>query len=194
MARAGLDTTAVLLKAAELADEAGFDALTLGELAKRLHVRAPSLYNHVDSLPALKQQLAIHAIDRLQERLAAAAEGKTGDEAVRVLGEAYVGFVRQHPGLYAATVRAAGQDEALRAAQRRVLDVVIGVLEPYGLEAEDALHTVRGLRSILHGFASIESMGGFGMPLDLDSSFRRLIDTFLAGLHVLASGQASGNG
>ena len=43
---------------------------------------------------------------------------------------------------------------------------------------------IRGFRSILHGFASIESSGGFGLPLDLDVSFKMLVDTFLAGVHA----------
>jgi hypothetical protein len=34
----------------------------------------------------------------------------------------------------------------------------------------------------VHGFASLEAAGGFGMPLDRDESFRRLIATFVAGL------------
>lgn len=32
-----------------------------------------------------------------------AAKGKCTDEAIHALGEAYVAFVRKHPGLYEAT-------------------------------------------------------------------------------------------
>jgi hypothetical protein len=50
---------------------------------------------------------------------------------------------------------------------------------------EAALHAIRGLRSVLHGFASLEQKGGFGLPLDLDVSFRLLVDAFLTGLHTV---------
>ena len=45
-----------------------------------------------------------------------------------------------------------------------------------------AIHAVRGLRSIVHGFATLELAGGFVMPLDCDESFCRLMQAFLAGL------------
>jgi hypothetical protein len=51
------------------------------------------------------------------------------------------------------------------------------------LEEEAALHVARGLRSIFHGFSSIEQRGGFGLPLDIDLSYRMLIDTYLEGVY-----------
>src|SRR6266567_4569941 len=51
-----------------------------------------------------------------------------------------------------------------------------------GLNHEDAIHAIRGLRSIVHGFISLEVAGGFGMPVDLDASFHWLIDAFVTGL------------
>jgi hypothetical protein len=53
------------------------------------------------------------------------------------------------------------------------------------LEQEEAVHVIRGLRSMAHGFATIERSGGFGIPIDLDESYRRLIDAYLSGLHAL---------
>ena len=49
MPRAGLGTAAVVAAGADLADEVGFAALTMGRLAERLGVRTPSLYKHVES-------------------------------------------------------------------------------------------------------------------------------------------------
>ena len=58
----------------------------------------------------------------------------------------------------------------------------MAVMASFGLEGGDAVHAVRGLRSVVHGFATLEISGGFGMPLDLDESFVRLVDLFIAGL------------
>ncbi|WP_134703436.1 TetR/AcrR family transcriptional regulator [Ammoniphilus sp. YIM 78166] len=183
--RMGLDLTGLLQTAAELVDEQGIDSLSLGELAKKLNIRTPSLYNHIDGLPDLRQKLALHGLHKLYDRMSEAVRDVTGDEAVRSLSYAYVNFARQHPGLYDATFRAPrSADPELQAAQRRVVEIVVDVLAAYGLKDELALHMVRGLRSLLHGFAAIEQAGGFGLPLDLDISFRLLVDTFLAGVHA----------
>jgi hypothetical protein len=56
------------------------------------------------------------------------------------------------------------------------------VLAPYRLSEEEAIHAIRGLRSIVHGFLSLEVAGGFGMPVDLDASFHWLINLYIAGL------------
>jgi hypothetical protein len=50
------------------------------------------------------------------------------------------------------------------------------------LEEDEAIHALRGLRSLVHGFATLEISGGFGIPLDLDESFSRLVDLFITGL------------
>jgi len=41
---------------------------------------------------------------------------------------------------------------------------------------------VRVVRSALHGFVALELNGGFGMSLDLDESFDRLVDVLARGL------------
>ncbi|HZG84579.1 TetR/AcrR family transcriptional regulator [Paenibacillus sp.] len=185
--RAGLDMQTIVKTAADVADEQGWEQVSLGELAKRLNVRTPSLYNHIEGLPALRQRLAIHGLGRLLERMTAAAVGRSGDEAVMAMSEAYLAFARAHPGLYEATFRAPKPDDPeFGRAQSAVVELVLQVLRPYGLSDAATLHTIRGLRSILHGFASIERSGGFGMPLDTDESFRLLLGTFLAGVHAAA--------
>ncbi|WP_312115125.1 TetR/AcrR family transcriptional regulator [Brevibacillus reuszeri] len=185
MPRMGLDFSTVVSAAAVLADEKGMDGISLGELAQRLNVRTPSLYNHVDSLEALKQSLAIYGLNRLYEKLQVSADGLLGDAAVYAMSDAYISFARNHPGLYDATFRApVTSDPELHHAQQQVVGLVAQTLHVYDLQGDHALHTIRGFRSILHGFASIESSGGFGLPLDLDVSFRMLVDTFLAGIHA----------
>ena len=53
--RAGVDRARVVEVAAKLADEVGLEALTLAQVAARLNVKLPSLYNHVDGLPGLRR-------------------------------------------------------------------------------------------------------------------------------------------
>ena len=185
MPRAGLDRAGVVRAAAAVADEVGLDNLTLARIAERLNVRAPSLYNHVAGLDDLRRGLAAFGARELAARLGRAAVGKAGDEAVAAVADAYRAFARARPGLYAALQRAPDQDDedAVRAAHD-VVAIVVAVLGAYGLGGEDVLHAVRGFRSLLHGFVALETTGGFGLPLDLDESFRRLVATFTAGLRA----------
>ncbi len=183
--RAGLDRASIVDAAAALADAAaeGLDELTLAALAARLGVRTPSLYNHIAGLPGLRRELALEGTRELGRRIGRAAIGKASDEAVTTMAEAYRAFVKERPGLYAASVRAPDPADAdLQAAAREVVDVILTVLAPYGLRDDEALHAVRGLRALAHGFATLEAAGGFGLPLDRDESFRRLVATFVEGL------------
>jgi hypothetical protein len=144
------------------------------------------LYNHINGLAGLRTLLAIHGLEQLYEAMSAAAEDVEGEAAVHAMSQAYVSFTRQHPGLYETTLRAPEQgDTALEAAAQKILSLIIKVLSTFDLDEEGILHAVRGLRSILHGFSALESQGGFGMPLDLNVSFTRLIRTYIAGIRCM---------
>ena len=185
--RAGLNRAAVVEAAAALADEGGLENLSLADLAGRLGVRKPSLYNHVAGIGDLKQGLALVGLRELGRRLSRAAAGKAGDEGLFALAEAYRRFVKQRPGLYEATVRSYRlydpENLELGAAEEEAMGTVLAVLASCGVRGEEeAVHAARGLRSIAHGFATLEEEGGFGMSLDPDESFRRLMRAFAAGL------------
>ncbi|QDQ02194.1 TetR/AcrR family transcriptional regulator [Lysinibacillus fusiformis] len=188
--RIKLDVSIILQKATELVDEYGLDQLSIGLLAEKLEVRPPSLYNHLDGLNGLKQKLAIQGVKKLNETMLQSAVGRSGDDAVRAISKAYIQFVRMHPGLYDASTRFPdANDQELQQAQEAIVQLVVQVLDAYHLQDEMAIHMVRGLRSILHGFTSIEQMGGFGMPLDINQSFSILINTFIEGIHAVASNE-----
>jgi hypothetical protein len=133
----------------------------------------------------LRKKLAIYGLEQLYSALAHAAIGRSGDDAVHAMGKAYVAFARSHPGLYEATLRAPDPlDPDVQRAGHEIVSLTLRVLQVYNLEEETALHAVRGLRSMLHGFASLEQKGGFGLPLDHDMTLRFLIDIFLSGIQM----------
>jgi AcrR family transcriptional regulator len=186
--RIGLDLNTIISVASEIADTEGVDAVTLATLAKKLNIRPPSLYNHIDGLQGLRKSLTLYGIKELQHYLIRAAVGRSGDNAIRAMSEAYITFARKHPGLYEATFLTPDmQDSDIQHASNEVVDVVIQVLNHYDLDNETAIHATRGLRSILHGFASIEQKGGFAIELDINESFRFLIDTYIVGIKKRSS-------
>lgn len=172
----------MVTEAARVADEVGLDRLTLAEVAARLGVRLPSLYKHVAGLDALRVHVAAAACRELAAELSAATVGRAGADALVAMAVAYRGYAQRRPGAYAATLRAPGDDAEHRAAADEVLRVVLAVLAGFGLVEDDAVDAVRGLRSLLHGFVAIENAGGFGLPRDLDRSYRRLVGTYAEGL------------
>jgi AcrR family transcriptional regulator len=182
-AGSSLDQATVIAAAADLADALGLEGLTLAALAARLRIQTPSLYNYVSGLPGLRRDLALVGLRELLARLQRAAVGKAGGDALAAFAHAYRAFAHEHPGIYAATLRAPQDDDpAWIAAGTELVGLVVDVLAGYGLEGEEALHATRGLRSLLHGFVAIEAAGGFGLPLDLDESYDRLVRLFDAGL------------
>lgn len=183
MPRRGLNAAAVTEAAAVLADTDGLEALTLGRLAERLGVSSPALYKHVDGLDGLKRELALLGLRELARRLSRAAAGKSGDTALEAIAHAYRDYGRAHPGVQAAARRAPPQgDEVWSRTGQEVVEIVLAVLTGYGLAGDDALHAVRAFRSLIDGFVILETGGAFGLALDSDESFRRLLRIFTAGL------------
>ncbi|WP_066250902.1 TetR/AcrR family transcriptional regulator [Neobacillus drentensis] len=179
----GLDISFIIEAAGEIADQYGVQEVTLASLAKKIGIRPPSLYNHFDGLPGLRKKLAIYGIDKLYEVMADAAIGVSGTEAVIAVSQAYVNFARKHPGIYEATLLAPDpEDVDVQRAGAKIVDLSVRVLQAYHLEGEHALHAVRGLRSILHGFSALEQKGGFKMALDLNESLLIILKAFLAGI------------
>ena len=70
----------------------------------------------------------------------------------------------------------------MRAAATGAVDVVLAILRGYGLEGDDAIHAARAVRSALHGFVTLETGGGFGIPVDLDESYARMVRALARGL------------
>jgi AcrR family transcriptional regulator len=183
MPRRGLDAARVVDVAATIADADGLMAVTLARVAGELGVRAPSLYNHVDGRDALLRALALRGVRELTAVLRGAAVGRSGADALTAAARAYRAYALAHPGRYAATVHAPQADDAEHvAAASETVDVLFAVLRQWGLEGREAVHAARAFRSAVHGFVVIEAAGGFGIPVDLDASFERLVATIAAGL------------
>jgi AcrR family transcriptional regulator len=183
MPRRGLDSRQVIDAAVSIADSDGLAAVTLARVADSLGVRAPSLYHHVAGHDGLLRAIALRGLSELTACMQAAALGRAGTEALAATANAYRGYAHAHPGRYAATQRAAAAGDAEHEqAGRAAVQVLSAVLRAWQLEDDEMLHAVRVIRSALHGFVSLEADGGFALPLDLDRSFERLIETLAAGL------------
>jgi len=183
MPRMGLDAERVVDAAAGIADAEGLEAVTLARVAGELGVRAPSLYNHVDGRDDVLRAIAVRGVRELTSALRQAAVGRSSADALTAAARAYRAYARAHPGRYAATVAAPTRgDEEHRAAASEAVDVMLAVMRGWDLEGDDAIHAVRAFRSAVHGFVAIEAADGFGMAVDVDASFDRLVASLAGGL------------
>lgn len=183
MPRRGLTEQTVVAAARRIADADGLDAVTIAAVAADLGVRPPSLYNHVGSRGALLDALGAGALEELASAMATAAAGLAGDQALLAVAQAMRAHALAHPGAYAATTRvAADSDARLQAAGAAVMDVVWAVLRGYDLDGDDAVHAARAVRSLVHGFLTLEQAGGFAMAADADASFAWAVGALASGL------------
>ncbi|GAA0902081.1 TetR/AcrR family transcriptional regulator [Streptomyces thermoalcalitolerans] len=179
MARAGLTAERVTVAGAELADEAGFDQVTMSQVARRLGVKDASLYAHVRNLEDLRGRIALLAADEKTLRIAEAIAGRSGKDALVAFAHAWREYAHRHPGRYAATQASIRIDPELAAkapGPRRAVELTYGMLRGYGLAEPDLTDAVRLLRSTFHGFIALEAAGGFAHERSPEQSWIRSLD------------------
>jgi AcrR family transcriptional regulator len=177
MARAGLTPERLARAGAELADEAGFEEVTVSALARRFDVKVASLYSHVRNSHDLKVRIALLALEELADRAAVALAGRAGKDALTALADVYRDYAREHPGRYEAARLRLTPEEAAASAGGRHSRMTRAVLRGYDLTEPDQTHAVRLLGSVFHGYVSLESAGGFAHSApDSQQSWSRILD------------------
>jgi len=179
--KAGITLNDVADAATSIADRHGLEAATLTAVAAHLGIKTPSLYNHVSGLAGLKRLLAMHGAQLLLDEFKDAAGDKQGAEALRAVANADRVFAARHPGLFQSFLPAPrpGEDDELYDAMAQPVYMVAGQGE--------AIHLIRAMWALLHGFLDLEAKGGFGMPVDIDASFDASIDLMIAGIETVAA-------
>jgi AcrR family transcriptional regulator len=177
MVRAGLTAERLARAGAELADEVGFDQVTVSEVARRFDVKVASLYSHVTSSHDLKTRIALLALEELADRGAAALAGRAGKDALTALANVYRDYAREHPGRYAAAQLRLDPETAASSAGPRHAQMTRAVLRGYDLTEPDQTHAVRLLGSVFHGYVTLELAGGFShSDPDSDVTWSRIQD------------------
>ncbi|EPD63963.1 MULTISPECIES: TetR/AcrR family transcriptional regulator [unclassified Streptomyces] len=175
--RAGLTTERVVRAGAELADEVGFDRVTVSEVARRFDVKVASLYSHVKSSQDLKIRIALFALEELAERVADALAGRAGKDALAAYANAYRDYARQHPGRADAARTRLDHETALASAGVRHSEMTRAILRGYDLAEPEQTHAVRLLGGVFQGYVSLEMSGSFSHSApDPEVSWARVLD------------------
>ncbi|GAA2273606.1 TetR-like C-terminal domain-containing protein [Nonomuraea roseoviolacea subsp. roseoviolacea] len=177
MARAGLTAERLTRAAAELADEIGFQNVTVSALARRFGVQPAALYAHVKDIQDLRVRVAALALTELADQAAAALAGRAGKDALTAFANAYRDYAKRHPGRYAACQMELHDETVIVAPARRHAELTRAVLRGYDLPEPAETDAVRMLHGTFHGYVSLETAGGFQRhSRDVDASWSRALD------------------
>lgn len=187
--KAGITLEDIVEAAADIADREGLEAATLTAVADELGIKTPSLYNHVEGLTGMRRLLAIHGSQLLLRTFEEAIGDLKGAEALRSIAKADREFASEHHGLYDSFLPAPKPDEDsdLYEAMAEPVFLVAHVLLDMGIPQGEAIHLIRALRALLHGFVDLEAKEGFGMPVEIDASFDASVELIIAGIEAAAA-------
>lgn len=177
MARAGLTTEKLVVAGAELADEVGFEHVTVSAVARRFDVKVASLYSHLSSSDDLKTRIALLALAEMADRVAAALAGRSGKDALSAAANVYRDYAHEHPGRYAAAQLRLDPATAAASAGPRHAEMTFAILRGYDLPEAEQVHAVRLLGSVFHGYVRMELGGAYDhRQPDTDASWPRILD------------------
>ena len=174
----GLTAEAITDAAFELLVEKGYGNYTVRDIAVRLGVRAASLYNHIDGVESIDQEVGKRAAKMLNETLMQAIDGKEKESAIEALAYAYRSFAQENPELYRAILGlpGLGGNDELRKVGRESFQAFRQITNRYQISRETGVHFSSCYRSALHGFISLMQSGYYAnKSVDAEKSFRFLI-------------------
>lgn len=171
-----LTRTTLVTQAADLSDEIGLDELTITRLGRHVGITAPGVYRHVKDIEDLRAAIGTLAATEVTGELARSTSGLAGPDALAAVAGTLRAWAARHPGRYAALqVAPDPEDEEAQAQAGELIGTIGSAMRVYQLEGDDLTDSVRLLRSLLHGFISLEQGEGFKDPRDLDASFERMV-------------------
>ena len=100
MGRIGVDVDKITETAAKIANEAGYENITLKMIADELGIKTPSLYNHIDGLEDVKRLLMIYGWKQMEERMIQSAIGVAGYDAIKAGCYAFYEYATENPGVF----------------------------------------------------------------------------------------------
>jgi AcrR family transcriptional regulator len=168
-----------------LLEEGGVEGLSMREIARRLGVRAPSLYFHVQSRDDLIRLLTTAGLRELAEMLAGAG-ARTAPPGARLhaMADAYASFAFASPQLFSlifgpCAEERRGQDDAAAAASEPLLSAVAGLV-PEG----DVLDIAQAFWSLVHGYTTLALSDQFRMGGDPRRAIHHAVDYLMSGIGV----------
>jgi AcrR family transcriptional regulator len=181
MPRQGLTEEIIVKEAVKIVAENGINGLYLRDLAQRLGVKTPALYNHISGIDELKSSIGAYARKALNDKLREATDGKSREDAFIAATYVYRDFARNEPGLYSAVSHipvSADEDPSVRG-----LAPLRELIGSFNISEDDKVHFIRALRAALHGFVSLDHAGFMHLsPISKEDSFDVMVRGYFKAL------------
>jgi AcrR family transcriptional regulator len=179
-----LDKATLVRVAADVADRDGWANLTLSQVAKEVNRHVTSLYAHVESLDALRREVALLALEELADEVWQAALGRSGEDALAAIAAVERAYCRKHPGRSTAMFTFAfsrSDDKELRTRGLRLAEPLRATFRSFGLTEDQVTMAHSVFSSALRGLVLAEITDTFAFG-DLDRTHEQLIQLFVVAL------------
>ncbi|MBJ7524825.1 TetR/AcrR family transcriptional regulator [Lactiplantibacillus plantarum] len=172
--RRTLTQAKVLATANQLIESKGINGLTIRDLALVLDVRPQSIYNYVDSLSDLLDQVGLQFVQNVADRLTETISDVDGDEALMAFAQEFRAACNQHRGL-APLLLDLNDNLRIPRSRKAIVQLYQDMFKP--LQLDDSARVENTLyRSTLFGFI-IQEIGGFFkmQGTELDERFTKVM-------------------
>jgi AcrR family transcriptional regulator len=133
-------------------------SLSMRNLAKRLNMKAPSLYRHFADKDALELALVGEGAKAMRLELEKVARGLKANQAITEVSRAYLKFAKQRPALYTLMMTKFSSPEG---AGKELWNFVLSLMSQVTKHKNDTPAAV-AFWSFLHGFSVLDRSGMFG--------------------------------
>lgn len=179
---AQVDRERIVTTAWDLIEAEGLDRLSLNKLARKLGIKAPSLYNHIENKTGLLRAVNELTMERLMAHLGAAVTAAGDDLTTQLFAIAYAAreYAHAHQDLY--LLLNASSEEVypdlprMIAAVSEIETVTMRLAGP-----EHAMNAMRGLWALTHGFIMLEIAGHFRREESFEDSWRSSLEAYFFG-------------
>ncbi len=152
----------ILEAALTLLESDGLTTLSMRNLAAKLGVNASSLYHHFSGKEVLEKVLADEGARLLLERLKAATQNQSAQEALKTTAKTYLAFANERPALYDLMIAPRPPEKAEAGAGKDLWNFVLARVGEVTKREDDTAAAV-AFWSFLHGFVSLGRSGLFGL-------------------------------
>lgn len=186
MSRKGITKEIITDVSIRLIEEKGLASFSLRAVASALRIQVSSLYNHITGQNDLLNAVGCRAVHMMTSREEQAIAGKTTDEALFALADAYRAFAGEHPELYRIIMGVHVLHLSVMETEiQKIVAPILTVLAEYDIPEVRQMHYQRILRSVMHGFFAHENTGGFSLSeIDREESYHLAIRCVANALHA----------
>lgn len=154
--------------------------VSLRQLAKKLDVKAPSLYNYFSSFDELIEEVQVRIFQQITKKVMYSIAGKSGREAFMCAGQSWVKYGLENPALYQWI---SWENLHLIEEGKLFISAFINIFQQYNFSEEILSDVMRTVRSYVHGFTSLSIQLN-----SLNNDEDRLSKSFMYGMEIIYSG------